>query len=97
MLQRLQEMVLACVQHLGPDCRIGDVQSRLAGLVGKDQAFGAVFTTLDRLADRGLVTWRIGDPSPRRGGRAPRLYSVTTDGVSALAEARALAERIAGH
>lgn len=96
MLQRLQEMVLACVQRLGPDCRIGDVQSRLADLLGKDQAFGAVFTTLDRLTDRGLVTWRIGDPSPRRGGRAPRLYAVTMEGVSALAEARSLADAIAG-
>lgn len=96
MLQRFQELVLGAVEALGPHARIADVRMHVEDRLDRGLAFGAVFTTLDRLEAKGLVSWRLGDPSPARGGRAPRLYSITADGVSALAEARALGEAIAG-
>lgn len=48
---------------------------------------GAIFTTLERLESRGLVTSRYGEPSAERGGRSKRFYRLTPDGRRALAMA----------
>ena len=70
MIQRFQEMVLAAIEWLGPGCRIADIRVVVEDRLEQGRAFGAVFTTLDRLEAAGLVTWRLGPSQPRRGGRA---------------------------
>lgn len=87
MLARFQEMVLRSVHQKGPDCRVGEVQDAITKIVGKEAAFGAIFTTLDRMGAKGLVKSRKGEPDNKRGGRAPRLYSITGEGIAALNEA----------
>jgi len=49
---------------------------------------GALYTTLDRLEDKGLIKSRLGDPTPRRGGRAKRYFQVSAMGVEAVARAQ---------
>jgi PadR family transcriptional regulator len=44
----------------------------------------AVYLALDRLHRHGLVSWRLGDPTPERGGRAKKLFSVTPTGLRAI-------------
>lgn len=90
MLQRFQELVLGAVEELGPHVRIADVRMHVEDRVDRGLAFGAVFTTLDRLEAKGLVSWRLGAPTPARGGRAPRLYSLTKEGGAALEDAKLL-------
>lgn len=87
MIAPLQELVLRSVRQLGPDCRANEVQETLTKLLSKEQAFGAIFTTLDRLTAKGFVRWEKGGPDNRRGWRAPRLYTITGDGIAALNEA----------
>ncbi|GJD36471.1 helix-turn-helix transcriptional regulator [Methylobacterium aerolatum] len=87
MLAKFHEMVLRAVRQLGPDCRANEIQAELTRIIGKEQSFGAVFTTLDRLDAKRFVKWEKGEPEARRGGRAPRLYTITADGVLALNEA----------
>lgn len=53
---------------------------------GRTVLLGAIYAALDRLEDNGLVTSVHGDPTPERGGRAKRLFSVTTKGVKAVKE-----------
>jgi PadR family transcriptional regulator, regulatory protein PadR len=84
-LPKLEEMILLALVKEGPDATAGDVQARLSEAIGREQAFGAVFTTLDRMTDKKFVKWRKGEPDPRRGGRAPRLYTVTGRGRATLA------------
>jgi PadR family transcriptional regulator len=48
---------------------------------------GAVYTTLDRLRDQGLVRSWVGEPTHERGGRRKRLYRLEPAGVAALGEA----------
>lgn len=45
---------------------------------------GALYTALDRLEQRGLVSSRLGDPTPERGGRRKRLYTLLPAGERAL-------------
>lgn len=43
-----------------------------------------VYTALRRLEDKSLVTTRLGEPRPERGGRPPRLVAVEPAGVAAV-------------
>ena len=51
-------------------------------------SFGAVYTTLDRLLGKKLVSSFTGDPTPERGGRAKKFFNVTAAGMAALEHAR---------
>ena len=55
---------------------------------------GAVYATLDRLEDKGLVASRPGEATPQRGGRAKRHFTVTAAGVRALNATRAATHNI---
>jgi DNA-binding PadR family transcriptional regulator len=84
-LGKLEEMVLLAILRHGTEATAGDVQAALSEALNREQSFGSVFTTLDRLTDKKLVKWRKGVPDARRGGRAPRLYTVTAPGQATLA------------
>jgi DNA-binding PadR family transcriptional regulator len=89
-------MILLAILKHGPDATAGDVQAALSEARGSEQPFGSVFTTLDRLEQKKFVKWKKGKPDTRRGGRAPRLYTVTGAGqatlITSLRATHALAE-----
>ena len=55
---------------------------------------GAVYATLDRIEDKGLVASWLSDPTPERGGRAKRHYRLEDAGRRALRESALTAKRI---
>ena len=54
-----------------------------------------VYTTLDRLEKKGLVTSWVGEPTPERGGRRKRFYRLEPAGAEALAAALQAVRRLA--
>jgi len=67
-----------------------EVQLRLA----RDVAAGAVQATLERLERKGLVRSRLGSGTPIRDGRARRFYTVLSEGLRALNDARKTHESV---
>jgi len=67
-----------------------EVQRRLQ----RDVAAGAVYATLERLEQKGLVSSRLGPGTPVRAGRPRRHYSIEPAGLRALNQAKAVADRI---
>ena len=64
---------------------------------GRSISAGAVYTALDRLSKRGLVTSRLGEPTAERGGRRKRLYRLEPAGARELARSvRAVTEMSRG-
>ena len=59
----------------------------LAARTGRDYSVGALYTTLQRLEDKGLLTSRHSEPLPVRGGRSRRHFTLTGAGARALREA----------
>src|SRR6516225_12089020 len=57
-------------------------------------AMGAVYVTLDRLEDKGLISSLLSDPTPERGGRSKRYYKLEALGERALQESAVTARRI---
>ena len=84
MLSKLEELILLAVFRGGADATAGDVQSALSAAFKREQQFGSVFTSLDRLSEKKMVRWKKGEPDARRGGRAPRLYEITALGQKSL-------------
>ena len=57
-------------------------------------AAGAVYATLDRLEQKGLLTSRVDAGTPVRSGRARRYYRLTAIGIRALNESKAALEQM---
>lgn len=59
-------------------------------------SYGSLYSTLERLERKGLLSSRVGTTTPERGGRPRRYFSVTAAGSRALKKADALSRRISG-
>jgi PadR family transcriptional regulator PadR len=91
----LEQLVMFAVMRLEDEAYGAMIRQELKDRAERDVSPGAIFTTLERLEARGLVTSRYGDPTPERGGRPKRFYELTPDGRRALARALATVKRMA--
>jgi DNA-binding PadR family transcriptional regulator len=80
MLGELEQLVILGVLHAGETAYGVPVHDEIQRRAGRDLTLGTIYKTLTRLEEKGLVTSRIGDPTPERGGRRTRCYTVTTAG-----------------
>jgi PadR family transcriptional regulator PadR len=55
---------------------------------------GAVYATLDRMEDKGLLASWLSEPTKERGGRARRHYRLEKPGRQALRESAKTAQRL---
>ncbi|MGZ8377130.1 MAG: PadR family transcriptional regulator [Gemmatirosa sp.] len=83
----LELAALLAVARLADDAYGLAVRRDLAERTGRDHSVGAVYTTLQRLEDKGLLTSRAGAPLPVRGGRSRRHFTLTGAGARAIREA----------
>lgn len=86
-LGEFEKLVMLAVLHLGDDAYGATIIRELEERTGRATSAGAVYVALRRLEKKGLVTSRLGSPTPRRGGRPKRFFSVHADGVEALRRA----------
>lgn len=82
-------LLLQLLTQLGADPHGAVIREEAERSTGRLIAPGAIYTALDRLERRGLVTSRLGDPTAKRGGKRRRLYQLQPAGAAALAETRA--------
>ena len=86
-----EQMVLLavlCVAQAGDEPYGVTVHTELERRTKRRVARGAVYMTLDRLEKKALLTSRLTDPTPERGGRAKRCYTVTPPALGALRASR---------
>ena len=86
--------VMAAAQWLHDDAYGMTIVREIEQRSGRRVAMGAVYATLSRLEDKGLVTTRISDPRPVQGGRARRHVTLTAAGRRALAEATTMLSKM---
>ena len=87
-LGEFEQIVLLAVLRLGDEAYGVTILAEIAAKTGRNPSPGALYTTLHRMEDKGLVTFRDGSPTPERGGRAKRFVTVTREGRNALASAQ---------
>lgn len=70
------------------------VRRELEEVTGREVSIGAVYSTLDRLETKGMLQSHRTEPESRPGGRSRRQFALTDQGRDALAESRALIDRM---
>jgi DNA-binding PadR family transcriptional regulator len=96
-LGEFEQLVLLALLRLGSDAYGATVRREIQEHAGREVSISAVYTTLDRLEQKGLVRSRIGDPTPERGGRRRRHFELLPLGARSLRDAyRALSGMTAG-
>jgi DNA-binding PadR family transcriptional regulator len=87
-LGEFEQMVLLAVLQLGDDAYGIRIMEELEARVDRSVSRGAMYVTLDRLETKGLLTSRVAEPTPERGGRGKRFVVVSRSGIQALAHSR---------
>jgi DNA-binding PadR family transcriptional regulator len=95
-LGTLELAVVLAVVRLGDDAYGLAVRGDVSGRLRHDYSVGAVYTTLHRLAEKGLLTSSLSEPLSVRGGRARRHFTITAAGRRALVQAERLASSVWG-
>ncbi len=92
---QFEQLVLTAVLSLKEDAYGVTIHEKVGELARpKSISLGAVYVTLDRLEDKGLVSSWLSEPRAERGGRAKRCYRMEALGERALQESAATAKRI---
>ena len=87
-LGEFEQFVLLAILRLKENAYGVSIRSEISKRTGRDTAPGALYTTLDRLEEKGFVKSRMGEPTQERGGRAKRFYTVTASGINAIARSQ---------
>jgi PadR family transcriptional regulator, regulatory protein PadR len=96
-LAEFELLVLLAALRLGPDeaytvSIADDIQQR----TGRSVRRANVYTTLQRLEVKRLVTTRLGEPRPERGGKPRRLVTVRPSGVAAVRATTGAIQKMVG-
>ena len=94
-LGEFEHVLLFALVGLGGEGHGVDLRKLVEKDTGRRRSPGAVHITLERLEARGFVTSHLGEPSPVRGGRRKRFYTLTPAGAVALKASYEQLQRIA--
>jgi PadR family transcriptional regulator PadR len=87
-LGEFEHLILLAVLRLRDDAYGMRVRREISERTGRDVTIGAVYSTLERLETKGLVSAMVGDATPERGGRPKRSFHVTASGMEAVNRTR---------
>ena len=93
-LGEFEQLLLLTVLRLGSDAFGTEIARELDQRAGRSVSRGALYTSLDRLEDKGLVRWKAGTGTPVRNGLPRRMYAVTPAGLASLRESRNTLQRM---
>jgi DNA-binding PadR family transcriptional regulator len=94
MLGEFEYLMLTAAAQLGDDAYGAAIRTAIEDATGRRCSTGALYTTLDRLEEKGLVKTWMGDPTPQRGGRPKRMVRVTAKGTRAATDFYAAVTRL---
>jgi len=93
-LGEFEQVVLLAILRLGENAYGVTIREEIIARTDREPSPGALYVTLDRLEEKGFVRSRFGDPTPQRGGRAKRFFSVSAKGVESVARAQHSYQRL---
>jgi PadR family transcriptional regulator len=84
----LEHLVLLAVLRLGREAYGIPILEEVSAHSGREVSRATIYVALKRLEQKGLVTSRLGESSPERGGRAKRFFTLRPQGLTVLRESR---------
>lgn len=96
-LGEFELIVLAAVIRLDGEAYGAAIRKDISDRTGRAPTVGAIYTTLARMEDKGLVTSSLGEATAERGGRPKRYFTITVEGREVFeAAAQSLGNMMAG-
>jgi|SRR5271167_3199226 len=86
MLGEFEYLLLAATARLGDNAYGAAIRSEIESSTGRRCSIGALYTTLDRLEEKGLIQTWMGSATAQRGGRSRRMVRVTAKGIRAATD-----------
>lgn len=93
-LGEFEQQVLLVILRLKEEAWGPEISRELEVRADRRVSRGALYTTFDRLEDKGLIRWRTVPGTAARDGLPRRLYSVTPAGMAALRSAREVVRKL---
>jgi DNA-binding PadR family transcriptional regulator len=97
-LGEFEQLVLLAILRTHGDAYGMMIRREIEKRTGRNTSIGAVYLTLERMEQKGLVTSDLGEATPERGGRAKRFFTINPSGQQALKESLNAVRKMAeGH
>jgi DNA-binding PadR family transcriptional regulator len=87
-LGEFEQLVLLAILRLGSEAYGVPIVREIEDRTGRASSRAAVYIALKRLQVKGLVSSRMADPTPERGGRAKRYFKIEQAGIDLVRESR---------
>lgn len=96
-LAEFELLVILAALRLGSDeAYTVSIAEVIEQKTGRSVRCANVHTTLRRLEAKGLVSTRLGEPRPERGGKPRRLVALKPEGIAAMRATTSAIEALAG-
>lgn len=87
-LGEFEQLVLLAILRVGDGAYAVPVINEIEAQTDRKVSHAAVYIALRRLEEKGLVTSRLAEATPERGGRGKRYYEVDPSAREMLQESR---------
>ncbi|TDF35436.1 PadR family transcriptional regulator [Alteromonadaceae bacterium M269] len=87
-LGEFEQVALLALIRLGDEAYGANIRQLIHNQVDRDVAIGALYSTLERLEKKGMVSSYLGEPTAERGGRPKRYFAITASGEQGLKRSR---------
>ncbi len=88
LLTRPEEFVMLAIWKLQEEAYSLPIRKQVSSITGYAWSLSSIYTPLNRLTKKRLVTSYLTDPVRKRGGRPKRVYQLTPKGRQALLHIR---------
>ena len=85
-LGEFEEIVLLTVARLEDSAYGVNITHEIIEQTDRSVRLNQVHASLLRLEEKGMVSSKMGDPTPERGGRRKRIFKITAFGQQTLAD-----------
>ncbi len=93
-LGEFEQLIVLAILRLGENAYAVTITREIEERTGRAVSSGAVYTTLNRLEEKGYLHSRRGDSRAMRGGRPRRFYRVEPEGLEAVQTALGAVRRL---
>ncbi|MFC1492744.1 PadR family transcriptional regulator [candidate division KSB1 bacterium] len=84
LLTRAEELILLAILKLNDSAYCVPILDQIEKASEEKWTLGGIYVPLHRLEKNGMVVSSLGNPTPERGGKSKRFYTLTSAGLKAL-------------
>lgn len=93
-LAEFELYIMLAIARLGDDAYGASIRREIEERTGRPVSVGALYATMGRLGDKGLLDFEVSAPDPVPGGRSRKYAQLTPDGQEALSHSAEMLRRM---